>query len=115
MQKSTVALHIPAPRLDETGSAQRWAGLLVRVVGQLADGVRDCVDCLGFEPLTELCLKEFETCGAAAWLEFALPDDDCVPAEAFKTLNVACVAFLVAPDFLRPEVRVGLRDGGVAA
>ena len=48
-------------------------------------------------------------------LEFALPDDDCVPAEAFKTLNVACVAFLVAPDFLRPEVMVGLRDGGVAA
>ena len=95
--------------------AIRWAGLLVSVVGQLADGVRDCVDCLGFEPLTELCLKEFETCGAAAWLEFALPDDDCVPAEAFKTLNVACVAFLVAPDFLRPEVRVGLRDGGVAA
>ena len=86
-----------------------------RVVGQFADRCRDGVDGFRLKPLVKLGFEKFEAFGAAAWAEFTLPDDDGVPAKALKFPDVIRVAFLVAADFLRPEVGIGLRNRGVAA
>lgn len=73
------------------------------------------MDCFRFESLAELRFEKFEPVGAAAGLELALPDDNGVPSEAFEFPDVFRVALLVAADFFLPEVRICLRDGGVAA
>lgn len=73
------------------------------------------MDGFGLKPLAKLGFELFEAFGAAAQFEFTLPDNDGVPAQLLQAGYVFRVAFLVAADFLRPEIGVGLGESGVAA
>ena len=57
-------------------------------------------------------IKGMDQCGRG---QLAFPDDRCSPSEVANRRHVAFVAFDVASELLRPELRPGLRDGGIPA